>query len=90
MLHRIPSSGVIWARHGAQTGSAEIFVRGRWQMRQSEGKRTQNKLSAADLSVPCARLRSPLLKTTLLEAPTRKYLWAKYIPGKYAEAMKCV
>jgi hypothetical protein len=35
-------------------------------MRQSEGKRTQNKLSAANLKVLCARLRSPLLKTTLL------------------------
>jgi len=43
-------------------------------MRQSEGNRTQNRLSAADFSVLCARLRSPLLKTTLLEAPTRKYL----------------
>jgi hypothetical protein len=35
-------------------------------MRQSEGNRTQNKLSAADFSVLCARLRSPLLKTPLL------------------------
>ena len=47
-------------------------------MRQSEGKRTENKLSAADLNVLCARLRSPLLKTTLLGTPTRKYLWPKY------------
>lgn len=57
-----------------------MFVRGRRQMRQSEGKRTENKLSAANLNVLCARLRSPLLKTTLLGTPTRKYLWAKYSP----------
>jgi hypothetical protein len=61
--HKIPFRGVICSRHVPHTGRAEMFVSGRWQMRQSEGKKTENKLSAANLKVLCARLRSPLLKT---------------------------
>lgn len=58
-----------------------MIVSGEWQMRQSEGNKTANKLSAADLIAIRAasraksarwgevrsRLRSPLLKTTLLK-----------------------
>src|SRR2546421_5937015 len=70
--HRIPDNGTTRCKHESQTGRAEIAVSGDWQRRQSEGNKTENRLSAADLIVRCARFRSPLLlKTASFEEPCR-------------------
>ena len=74
--------GCISERHASQTGSREMLIKGVEQIRQSEGKRVANKLSARLLaddttmdtsepyrgatSVPVTRIGSPLLLKTSL------------------------
>ena len=52
----LPRMGSILARQSGQTGSREIFSRGSPQMRQSEGNRTEKRLSATR-SKPTQRTR---------------------------------
>src|SRR5205085_2756368 len=86
--HRIPDNGTTRCKHESQTGRAEITVSGDWQRRQSEGNKTENRLSAADLIVRCARFRSPLLLKTASFEGTMPACWCKYSRVKELDAIK--
>jgi len=50
--HTFPWMGWMRCRHSGHTGSREIFSRGKPQSRQSDGKKAENKLAAAQWAHP--------------------------------------